>query len=254
MSIPTLPPRVYVTNHQHSQVIGTAFSKGCEGQIVPPHSLLSGPAVVYGILRGCGEIIRQCEWVGRDYYHIDHGYIGGHDHYGGYYRVSKNGLQANLPEYFSRPPDRFERLNIKPRPWARWGQHIVVCPLTGGMANFLGIDPTKWLEAVTAEISQWTDRPIIVKPKGEGSLDESLKDAWCLVTHTSNAAVDAIVSGVPAIVLGPSVARPVSWHWRDIESPRWPDREPWLHELAYHQFTLSEMQDGTAWRILNGNG
>ena len=36
-----------------------------------------------------------------------------------------------------------------------------------------------------------------------------------------------------------------------IESPRYPDREPCYHSLAYGQFTAEEMSNGYAWKVLN---
>ena len=246
-SVTTTPVKVYTTNHQHSRVICTAFAEGCGGQIVPAHRLLDGPAAMYGILRGTGEIIKECEFVGRDFYYIDHGYLSP-GHYDGFYRVTKNGMQAE--GMIEKPPDRWEALNLELRPWRRKGRHILVCPLTGAVGSFLGIDPQKWIESVTREISQHTARPIQVKQKGEGELKDSLLDCWCLVTHSSNAAVDALRDGVPVITLGDSAAWDVAWAFENIEKPIWPDREPWLFWLAYQQFSLSEMRDGTAWKIL----
>lgn len=238
------PPKVYTTNHVHSKVLCTAFSQGCNGSIVPPPRLLPGPAIVYGILRGCGEVIKQCEWVNRDYYHIDHGYFS-RGHYEGFYRVSKNALQCE--GYGKSDGKRWRDLGLKLRPWERKGRHIVVCPISRMVAEFLGIDPDKWLDTVISEISQNTDRPVIVKYKDGTPLSSSLKDSWCLVTHSSNAAVDAVVSGIPVITLGKSACEPVSWGFEDIESPWWPEREPWVEVLADNQFTIEEMRSGRAW-------
>lgn len=240
-------PKVYDTGHHHSKVLCRAFAEGCKGSLVPPNGLLDGPAVVYGILRGCGEIIKQCEWINRDYYHIDHGYFL-RGHYRGYYRITRNGLQCHGYGVF--PSSRWESLHYPMKTWRREGRSVVICPISPMVCEFRGIDGEKWLEAVISEVSGYTDRPIIVKRKDGSSLSEALKDAWCLVTHTSNAAVDAIVSGIPAIVLGPSACRPVSWTWENIESPVWPDREEWAHCLAWNQFTIEEMKSGFAWECL----
>jgi hypothetical protein len=236
---------VYATNHTHSQVVCNAFAKGCNGKIVPPVSLLPGPAMVYGILRGCGEIIKECEWIGRDYFYVDHGYFR-RGYYDGYFRVCLNALQADVPS--NLPPDRWESLDVDLRPWNRTGRHIVVCPISGYLATHLGIDPRKWTEAVVKELSRYTDRPIIVKHKDGTPLP--LKDAWCLVAYTSNAAVDAIISGIPVIVLGDHPAKDLSWDWKHIESPYWPEREWWCHRLAHTQFTLDEISRGQATSLM----
>lgn len=242
-------PRVYTTNHVHSKVVCGAFSEGCDGKIVPPGRLQEGPAVVYGILRGCGEVIKQCAWVGRDFYHIDHGYFC-RGHYEGYYRVSRNSLQCDGFGDFT--PKRWEELGLSLRPWRRMGRNVVICPISSMVAQFLGIDHEKWLETVISEISLHTDRPITVKYKDGTSLSEALKNAWCVVTHSSNAAVDAITNGIPAITLGNSSCGPVSWDFSTIESPEWPEREQWAWTLANWQFTLEEMRSGYAWDCVSG--
>src|SRR3990167_9325100 len=237
---------------RHSRVIMAAFSEGCKGQVVPPTKLFDGVAAMYGILRGTAEIIRQCEWVGRDYYYIDHGYLKP-GHYDGYYRITRNARQAEVadPREYIYPPDRLKKVGVEIRPWRRTGKNILVIPITGAIGEFYGINSDQWLRVVTDEITSHTARPIEVKYKGLGAIEEALKDTWCVVTHSSNTAVDALVNGVPVITLGESACELMSWDFGDIECPHWPERELWLQALAYHQFTLTEMRNGTAWKILN---
>jgi hypothetical protein len=235
----------------HSRTIMEAFAEGSGGTIAPPYRLMDGEAAAYGILRGTEDIIRQCEYVGRDYYYVDHGYLGA-GHYSGYYRVTKNGRQAAIPpeSEYVYPPDRLNATGIKLRPWKRRGTHILVIPLTGAVAAFYGIDPGLWLESIQAEIASHTSRPVIIKEKGLGSINQYLKEAWCLVTHSSNSAVDALVDGVPVVVTGESACAPMSWKFKDIESPVWPERDWWLRALAYQQFTLDEMKSGVCWEAV----
>ena len=225
----------------------SAFAEGCAGQMVPPIKLFDGPAAMYGILRGTAEIIRQCEWVNRDYYYIDHGYIGA-GHYKGHYRVTKNARQAHSLNLTEVPEDRLKKLGVELRPWRRHGDHILVIPLTGAIADYYGIDPDKWLQSTVSEITTATDRPVQTKIKGQGNLEKALKNCWCVVTHSSNVAVDAILNGVPAITLGESICENVSWGFEDIEQPVWPEREWWLRAVAYNQWTLDEMRSGECWR------
>ena len=35
-----------------------------------------------------------------------------------------------------------------------------------------------------------------------------------------------------------------------IETPAYPDREPWMAHLAYNQFSFDEIQSGQAWQFL----
>jgi hypothetical protein len=219
-----------------------AFAEGCGGQIVPPVTLLGGAAAMYGVLRGCGEIIRNCVDVGRDYWYIDHGYMGPSRHtqgeFGGNYRVVFNARQT-------RPKGSDgKRFRAEIRPWRRRGRHILVIPLTKAISDFYSMPQRDWLETVIREIAGYTDRPIRIKEKGEGNIKEALKDCWCLVTHSSNTAVDALLEGVPVITLGESAVAGLSWKFGHIENPHWPDRETVLWGLADNQFTLDEMRSG----------
>ncbi len=243
--------KCYATGHQHSNVIMAAFSQGCNGQIVPSNRLLDGPAAFYGILRGTGELLKQCEWVGRDFYYLDHGYFRP-GHYDGYYRITKNGRQAEIPSPLEKiyPDDRWRKLNLELKPWKRTGRNIVIIPLTGAIASFYGIDPSKWLDLITQEVSRHTNRPIIVKQKGDGNICDILQDCWCVVTHSSNSAADALLAGIPIITLGESACETVSWAMEDIEQPWWPEREHWANALAYNQFNLDEMRNGAIWQVL----
>ena len=118
------------------------------------------------------------------------------------------------------------------------------------MASFYGVDPDQWLAQVCAEIAMHTDRPIVVKPKGQGHIAESLEDCWCVVTHSSNCAVDALLMGVPVITLGESAAETMSWCFEDIEKPHWPDRTWFFEALANHQWNLDEMRSGECWEMI----
>lgn len=88
-----------------------------------------------------------------------------------------------------------------------------------------------------------------------GALGLLLPRAWALVTHGSHAAIDAIVAGVPSLVIGDGAAKPVSLE--DFHSlsefPPFPDRETrfrWLAAVAWWQWTTSEMYSGEMWDFL----
>jgi len=70
------------------------------------------------------------------------------------------------------------------------------------------------------------------------------------------AATESILTGVPTFVLAPSnAARPVSnTDLSQIEDPWFPEHDQiyaWASHLAYGQFHIDELADGTAARILN---
>ena len=251
--------KIYVTDHLNSQVVCKALATGSGGQIVPATRLLDGPGAVYGILRGCDQILKESWWVGRDTYHVDHGYFRrGNGDFKGYYRITRNGLQvvgngnAAAWEKNAPPGDRLEELGIQFKPWRKTGEEVVIAPLSKAVGQFLGIDPHRWLETVINEVRQYTDRSITIKPKdSEANIRDSLRRAHCLVTHSSNSAIDAIVEGIPVFVTGDCAAKFLaSGPLTNIEKPRYPEREPWFRVLSYSQWTLAEIQRGRCWEWL----
>jgi UDP:flavonoid glycosyltransferase YjiC (YdhE family) len=84
----------------------------------------------------------------------------------------------------------------------------------------------------------------VTAPDDEVPFEEDLAEAFCVVTHSSNTAVEAILAGVPAFVLGQSAAQPFACNdLKMIEAP---------FVLADNQWTLKEIREGKAWADLNG--
>jgi hypothetical protein len=115
----------------------------------------------------------------------------------------------------------------------------------------IGLDVPGWIATIEARLRAATDRPILIRPKYSATpLAGDLRDAWALVTHSSNVAVDAVLAGIPVFVAPTSPAASVGRSDLDIEHPRIGDRDAWWTSLMCQQFTLSEMADGTAWRLM----
>lgn len=275
-------PTVYITQHVLSKYIAGAFAEGCEAETVTLPEWndkpsiaessrrliqrglnVSGPIAVYGILRGCGEVINFAKWTKQDYWHIDNGYVRqtplkelpenfGPEHLTGYYRITRNGFQQT--EQKERPSDRWDRLKVPiAKKWNREGRNIVVVPPSGFLGQYQGIDPGIWRAAVEKEIRKRTDRPIQVKVH-KGGLEELMRDTFCLVTHESMQALHSQIGGVPSIALGNHCIGKLSWTWKNLEYPDYPDRHGLVklcHSLAYEQFTVAEMRSGRAWKMLN---
>jgi len=171
---------------------------------------------------------------------MDNGYFGRNK----YFRITKNANQVT--ELSVRTPDRFEKTkkNIQFRNWNR-GRKVVIALSTEHLYKFHGMDIKQYTDDTIAKIKQYTDRKIYVRPKeATHPLEDDLKDAWCLVTHTSCAALDALQWGVPVITTGECCAKPVSGKIEDIENLVLPDREPLFWHLAWNQFTVNELQEG----------
>jgi hypothetical protein len=200
-----------------------------------------------GYLRG---ILRQAVAERRDWYFGDHGYF----RRGLYFRVARGELQCSGRSTRSST-SRLDRLGLKIEPWRDAGDRVVVCPPSPEFAHQEGFSERLWLENVVRLIGDQTSRPVLIRSRRRAAsvaLGDDLDNAWCLVTHNSNAAVEALIAGVPVFVSDKCAARPLAGHWLDIENPnRSGDRMAWAAVLAANQWTLDEIGDGTCWRDLS---
>src|SRR5574338_95160 len=196
MEFPTMRilPLPYVTDHHHARVVMAAVARGlgCEPRMACSIGWLPKPAVVYGILRGCEDVIRKCEQADLPWWHIDLGYWG-RGHYEGYYKLSLRGLQT---QYTHTWKERTEIPHIEP--WRDGaGGEIVVCPPTVSfaqnhpLAKFNEQDGT---DTIVRRLQALTHRPIVVREKGDGAKPLP-DDPWCVVVHSSNIAVDMLFRG-----------------------------------------------------------
>jgi hypothetical protein len=163
------------------------------------------------------------------------------------------------------------RRAIAPKKWREDGGHIVYAGSSEKYHNFAGLtDPTTYAIDVVRKLSKLTDRKVIYRPKPTWfdavpilgttfsgrvqSIWDVLQGAWCLVTDGSNSSFDAVVEGIPSIVLGNAIAKPLSSQRLEaINAPRLAPEEQklqWLSNLAWCQFTEAEMTDGLAWETL----
>lgn len=228
------------------------------------------PIVLRGILKH--KIMKKCWLYNRDFYFMDTGYMGNQRSainpmgWKYYHRIVKNDLQHDN-EIVPRPDDRFKKLAIPLYPWKKGGRKIVIAKPDEKPMKFYGLELDDWLNETVEIIKKYTDRPIVirerVKSRVERMHNNSLKevlddDTHCLVTFNSNAATEAVMYGYPAFTLSPThAAKPVtSQDLSQIEKPYYPEKDKvyaWASHLAYGQFHVNELKDGTAWRILNEN-
>ncbi len=257
-----------------------ALSSGVSG-------LQPGPIAMYGLTPETMPLFLYARMEKRDFYYIDNAYFGaGHEDHN-YMRVTKNALQCD--GYGNATVDRFRIHGWAIKPWKMLdvsnhkdsckvlvpaGNHILVTCQSEWWYLQHGTTLQLWLDSVLTELSHYTDRPIRVrlKPKSKykrppnlvmdgeitGAEDQvpflkDLDNAWAVVTHASNTAVEAIMEGVPAFVLGQCAAKPMACSdLAFIEKPRRPEgRGQWAWNLAANQWTLGEIRDGTCWRMIN---
>lgn len=214
----------------------------------------SDAAVFYGVTDANYSDWLRVKAEGREFYYIDNSYFDGCR--GTHFRVTRNRLQHDGRGGSNGV--RLTAMGVTVKPWKQ-GKHIVVCPQSDLFMRLMAGYPGNWTTYACNAISQVTKRHIIVrgwqsdKVALSGSLVDDLSDAWALVTWSSAAAVMALLEGVPVFVGTPDCAAFdfAGWGLRHIESPRRPHgRETWAAVLADNQWTIEELANGTAWRML----
>ena len=163
------------------------------------------------------------------------------------------------------PEDRFSRLGVQVRE-ARAGKTIVVAGMSGKSARDHGYASNEWEAKVIDRLRKVTRRPIVYRPKpswkearpiagagysiGSVPIADVLAGAHMLVSHHSNAAVDAIVAGV-AVYCEQGVASLLSVPSLETVDDAKPatiqERLKLLQDIAWCQWTPSEMRSGECW-------
>ena len=271
-----------VANHTRSRVVCEAAEAGFRAAGYGVTRLLesrySGPvfdlALFYGLVGNTPKLFREYPKDRKPVLYTDLGYFSRKEggRWSGYHKVCLNNRHPTA--YYRKvkhPPDRFNKLKTAVLPWRKGGRNVVVCGTSDKGAVAEGFLPGQWEAETIREIAKHTDRPIVYRPKPSwaerfaipgaeyrhtpGPLYEELKHAHAVVCHHSNAAVEAIVHGVPAFCWH-GVAKEMSLQdLAKIETPHHPeDREQWCWELAYTQWSVAELATAEPWRHMKSEG
>jgi len=176
--------------------------------------------------------------------------------------------------------------NIKYEPWRKSNPNdpilFVLQPEDNWSMNQL--DPVKWFNDVYKKLRPLTKRKFKIRPhpnhgphmesrKKEFPEDceliigqkyfqgdekkhyrfhyqDALNNCHAVVTHNSTACIDSCVRGVPTFCTSDlALAWPVAnKDLTKIENPEYPDRQQWVYDLGYKQWTEQEIKDGTVFK------
>jgi len=172
-----------------------------------------------------------------------------------------------------RPSDRFDKLGLVMQPRREGGEAILLAGSSQRYCSHNRIaQPTAYAMQILKELAdRGIDREIIYRPKPRWrhavpvpgttysthltTLKAELDRSKVLITHGSNAALDSIMYGVPVIILGTSIASPLTANTLDdMECLDFPDDEQryqWACNVAYCQWTPDEIERGLAWETLS---
>jgi len=243
------------------------FAQSSKG-ILTSDSNDTKPLVVRGVT--AKTEMDMCSNAGRDFYFIDTGYLGNFPSPGNpkgskmWHRIVKNKMQQD--EIKIRNSDRWERLikqdpNLEFKGWKKFNEKILFVPPNPKACRAFNINYEEWMEETKQEIRKYSDLPIETRIKGsrsernhQNTIYDALRGAYAVVTFNSIAALEAILWGVPAFIAVPCAATPLaSIDLSNLNDPYYPEEEKikqQCYNLAYGQFTVDEIQNGTAWNIL----
>ena len=162
------------------------------------------------------------------------------------------------------------------RPWQQRGQTIIILGQHNASEQWAGMPEMKtWLESQVQQIRKLTDRPIQIRPHPRNNIGfdvkkyqnvtlkhpvidvstiddtdfkDTLKDAWAVVNHSSNPAIEAVINGIPVFVSEKSLCHDVgNTDLSDIMHPAMPARQNWANRLAYTEWFTEEFREGKPW-------
>lgn len=268
-------------NHR-SQLIARAMAHGvarASGQVFLKSTVTHRDdcqydvAIFYGLAGGGQRILEDYRSRGRRAIYIDLGYWGRRiaSRWDGYHKLALNSRHPTA--YFQRRPksaERFQHFRMPICPWRKSGRHILLIGMSAKAAGAEGFVAEQWERETVKRLREITDRPIIYRPKpnwtearpiegtifGAGpSLRQALQGCHAVVAHHSNAAVDALLAGVPCVCPDGAASLLSAHDLAEIESPPTPDgREQWAYDLAWTQWSVAEMESGAAYRYLDEEG
>lgn len=242
--------------------------------------------IIFGISNEARDIVAECRLLNKPFVIIDKGYtrrksLGDIEH-NAYWRVSMNSLHPQFSSLERVSEERWRKLQVslgKIRE-DRDGYILLIAPALR-VFTFLGLGNLNTMSAffygvAAVIVSANGSRPMKFRGKSDSkmattregwqfapegfssalgsTIEEDLADASLVVTHTTNAGVRAVMSGVPVLELGCGVVRSLAETCLDkISNPRkYTEEERWrfMCWLACQQWTLAEMASGEAWEHL----
>ena len=151
---------------------------------------------------------------------------------------------------------RWDALGIDLKPWRADGKHILIAP-NRSFGRPDTMMPINWAADVAKRLATLTKREIRIRPHPGNNpprkpLADDLRDCWAAVIWSSSAGVHSLIQGVPVICCAPYwIAKGATGaDLAEVENPPMPERLPALQRLAWGQWGLHELQDGTAFRAV----
>ena len=203
--------------------------------------------VLYGVKESNADAWRKILATKVPFFFVDGAYFDRAR--GTHYRITKNALQHTGQG--QSDGQRFKALGVSVREerYPSPPGWVVVVPQSAVFMRHT-VNARGWVEAALERfgpetifrVRPWSSN----KPEAATTLQSDLARASHLVTHSSAAAVEAVLAGVQVVVSHLSCA-----HSLGPTLPSGPERKAWAEVLADNEFTREEMRAGLAWEMLN---
>jgi hypothetical protein len=190
------------------------------------------------------------------------------------WKIGLNGI--NRDAYFGpdgRDNIRSSMLELELKPWNANGEYILICGQHDKSLQWQGMPSmSRWFLQTYDEIRKHTDRPIIFRPHPRCRLehierglkhvyrqdpkyiggtyddfDMGFDNVWATISYSSNPGIHSIIQGIPSFVSHHSLAYPVANDidfLHDIEKPFMSERQQWLNDYAWTEYTVEEIANG----------
>ena len=190
------------------------------------------------------------------------------------WKVGLNGI--NRTGYFGdsgNDSTRANSLGLVCKPWRSSGDFILICGQHDKSLQWQNMPRmSQWVMDTIEEIQRHTDRPIYFRPHPRcrldaiehqyrnvyrqeprhvpgsyDSFDMGFDNVWATISYSSNPGIHSTIAGVPAFVSQDSLAYDAANDidfLHDIENPFTPERQQWLNDYAWTEFTVDEISAG----------
>ena len=188
------------------------------------------------------------------------------------WKVGINGI--NRSAYFGESgnnSDRARSLGLTLKPWRDNGEFILICGQHDKSLQWKNMPRmSKWVMDTIEQIQRHSKRPILFRPHPRCRLDAiehqyknvyrqdprqlpgtyddfdmKFDNIWATVSWSSNPGIHSIINGIPAFTGPESLAYIVANNdYAFIETPLQPERQQWLNDYAWTEYTVDEIANG----------
>lgn len=193
------------------------------------------------------------------------------------FKIGINGVNGKA-DFANQDVDntRWQLFNHDLKPWRTDGKNIIILGQHHTSEQWAGLPAmNKWFEQQIQQIRQHTNRHIQIRPHPRNPIGfdakkyvnvsiqnpkmdrntvddtdfkDTLGDAWAVVNHSSNPAMEAVIHGVPVFVSKDSLCYEVgNQSYENINNPIMPDRQSWANKLSYTEWFPDEIKQGKPW-------